>query len=766
MAAFRLLLVIGILTGLILADLVPADAEQVKTATSITAGTGVSGPRLGSALTAYNSSGLQKEVFAYAPYWALSSESSWNYRELSTVAYFGIPVNWDGTLDTNNSGWTGLQSVAFADMVKRAHSAGDRVLLVLKGTGTAAINDVVTVPSETQAVISATINILASKGLDGVNVDFEGNTDPTYPNIQSGLTNFMTQMSAQVHTWRANTFVTIASYSGSASWTGGLMRIDALAPVVDAFFIMAYDMSFSNMPGQAGPNAPLNGWTYNDTLSINQYLTQAPASKIILGVPWYGYQFNTNSNAAYAAASRADAVSYGGVMNQLACAPGMQQAWDSNAQSPYAVWFSPSSGDPCGDNRGSWQELYYDSVQSLGIKYDLINRSGIRGVGIWALGYDGGRSEVWDELNTYFSCPVTVTAAAPTNTTIGVTLSAGTCSVAWFEVQQYDDTMSTGWYPIKAAVAAPGAGQATAQGFPGYTYEIRARAHSTAGTVGAWSTVQVAVPSTATFSGAFKGLYSLDAYGGIAGNDSPPVGTSSYWPGYKIAAAARALPGADPRSGAIMDGFGGLHPYGATLTVSGAPYWPGFAIARDFAFMPDGSGGYVLDGYGGLHSFSANGHAAPPAATGNPYWPGIDVARKVVIFSDGTGGYILDAFGGLHPFAITGAVPALPTGGPYWAGFAIARDVVLIPGTHAGYVLDGFGGLHAFSGAPPLSSGAYWLGFDIARSVWLTAGSTMTQPSGYMLDGFGGSHPFGGSPALNNYPYWPGQDIARNLTGF
>src|SRR6266576_3714411 len=56
-----------------------------------------------------------------------------------------------------------------------------------------------------------------------------------------------------------------------------------------AFFVMAYDMAFSNSPGQAGPNAPMNGWTYNDSLSVSQYKGKAPASKIILGVPYYGY---------------------------------------------------------------------------------------------------------------------------------------------------------------------------------------------------------------------------------------------------------------------------------------------------------------------------------------------------------------------------------------------------------------------------------------------------------------------------------------------
>jgi len=104
-------------------------------------------PRAAGVPTAYNASGLQKEVFGFAPYWALSQHSSWNYSLMSTVAYFGVAVNWDGTFDTAGAGWAGLYSQDMIDMVNQAHQAGGRVVLVIKGNGPAAVDDVVTVPS-------------------------------------------------------------------------------------------------------------------------------------------------------------------------------------------------------------------------------------------------------------------------------------------------------------------------------------------------------------------------------------------------------------------------------------------------------------------------------------------------------------------------------------------------------------------------------------------------------------------------------------------
>src|SRR4030088_1496167 len=40
---------------------------------------------------------LAREVFGFAPYWALSGNGTWDYSLLSTVAYFGLDVQSDGS---------------------------------------------------------------------------------------------------------------------------------------------------------------------------------------------------------------------------------------------------------------------------------------------------------------------------------------------------------------------------------------------------------------------------------------------------------------------------------------------------------------------------------------------------------------------------------------------------------------------------------------------------------------------------------------------
>jgi hypothetical protein len=361
-------------------------------------------PRAVQSKVVTSNSVLKREVFGFATYWNLSLYSEWNLNLVNTVAYFGLDVNSNGTFATQGGGWDGWNSAYLTALINKAHLAGDRVVLVIKDFNDSSINYIVTTAA-LQNLINQTIAAIASKNLDGVNVDFEGSGSPLFPDIPLGITNLMTAMSSQVHAKWPQAEVSIDTYAGSASWDGGIFRIGDLAPVVDAMFIMAYDSVFSNMPGQAGPNAPMTHWTFNDTVDVAQYLTKAPASKIILGVPYYGYKWSTvNGNPYSTVVSGATAETYSDVIGDLTCGHiAMQQGWDSWGESPWASWWSPKTGDPCGANLGYPRELYYDNAASLGIKYDLVNSNNLRGAGMWALGYDSGYPDLWNEIAAKFT---------------------------------------------------------------------------------------------------------------------------------------------------------------------------------------------------------------------------------------------------------------------------------------------------------------------------------------------------------------------------
>ena len=367
--------------------------------------------------TIANGGALRREVLGFAPYWELSQQANWNYSLLSTVAYFGLDLKGDGSWDMTTQGWTGWNSQQLSTVITNAHQAGDRVVLTIKGAqGAAGINQLVTDPTgnSQKAAINNIKSAIAAKSLDGVNVDLEGTSDG-YPNVQSGFTAFVRDLSSAVHAQSPTAYVTVDTYSGSASWDGGMFKIGDLAPLVDGLFDMAYDMFVSDaVPGHTAPNAPLNpgsmNWPYNDTTSVSQYLTKAPASKVILGVPYYGEKWSTVDTNLYTATqpapnNGAEADTYSGILSDFACAQQLQKNWDNNAAEPWASWWSPASGDPCGGNHNSWRELYYDNAQSLGLKYDLVNAQNLQGTGMWALGFDGSSKDLWNMLAQKFTGP-------------------------------------------------------------------------------------------------------------------------------------------------------------------------------------------------------------------------------------------------------------------------------------------------------------------------------------------------------------------------
>jgi spore germination protein YaaH len=736
--------------------------------------------------------GPQREVFGFVNAGNLGNPDvgypSWNLRLLTTVAFFGLHVNsGDGQPVTiNDTPWAIFHSATMTNFVNAAHANGVRVIvsLNLHDFSTSPTNQVcqALVHANTQNTINWSVAEMNNAGIDGINVNYEATNTVCANGFTSRdqLTDFVKNLRAAM----PGKYLAIDTFSGSAEDNLEFFNITGLAPYIDHFFVMTYDMDYANateVPLNCSsycfnPVSPLNTYRFNATKTIAQYSALVPPSKVILGQPYYGRAGCVNSpNVAHQYPTKNLSTS--------------TYRWASVLTSHPEVSNAAFHRDP-GDGVSEWDtwtdatwgcvaEQYFDDTYALAAKYALINRSNVGGVGFFTLDYGGGSPELWALIATYFSCPVTMNLPATQSTTqFSVALSAGSCSVAYYDFQQYDSTLAEG--PFGLAPVGP-SGAAVAEGYQGHTYQLLARAHSTGGVVSAWEGGTTQVLANATKSHAWNGLYTLDGYGGIHVADSPPLDNAPYWP-WPAARAVKAAPGPNaPQSGFILDAFGGLHPYGGpALQIGQVPYYPNQDVARDFVFLPDASGGYELDGYGGIHPFTVGSSPMPPLPAQYPYFPGRDIAKKITLLPDGSGGYVLDAFGGLHPWAVAGKpLPASIGAHGYWPNSNIARDVWLAPDSSAtgahGYVLDFYGGFHPFwsSGAAvpaAVAAYGYWAGRDIARGMWFLPNATASTATGYTLDAYGGIHPFAVAgqplpPEIGQYGYWPGNDIARILWG-
>jgi spore germination protein YaaH len=731
-------------------------------------------------------SGPQREVFGFALASSLNDptvgDPTWNFSLLSTVAFFGLHVQNDGTF-ASDSGLTVWNSSQLTDLLNLAHAHATKVVVtIIAQDFTSGTPNMCAALSHYSTTITNTVSEVNAKGVDGVNVDYEGlngscgNPDPSW--ARHTLTSFVAALRSSLP---AGKYLSIDTYASSAADPGGFFDVPGLSPSVDSFFVMAYDLEYSNYSHAPlgcsslclGPTAPLTGYYYNDTTTASQYTSVVPASKVILGVPYYGRK-------SCVAAATPNQYPTSAVEADTYLSASSESS--SNLVQPGSYATHRDGNDPTGEERwDTWvntslscaREFYWDDTASLSHKYALVNSDGLRGVGIWNLNYGGGAPELWCLLSNSFSSGTYQGAPTIVDIEPSSGRSAGGTSVT-----------ITGCAFTGASAVAFGSMQAASFSF---VSDSQINAVSPAQSLG---TVTVAVTATKgtsapsssdLFTYTFNGLYTLEAYGGIHPADAPPVSPQPYF-GFNIAKTAKPWPksGAS-QTGLVLEGYGGLHPYGSpAVSVGQGPYFAGNDIARDFVFLPDGSGGYELDGFGGIHPFSIGSSPMPPQPGQFPYFPGQDVAKKITLLPDGSGGYVLDAYGGLHPWAVTGhPLPVGMAAYGYWAGQNIARDVWLAPDSTAtsahGYVLDASGGFHPFwsAGAPAPTAIAiygYWAGRDIARSMSFIQGSTASTAAGYTLDAYGGIHPFaaGGQPlppTITYYGYWPGRDIARALWG-
>ena len=308
------------------------------------------------------------EVFGFAPYWTLSQSGGFNFSGISTLAYFSIDVNADGSLDKSGAGWDGYQSQDLANLVTRAHGAGDRVVLTVNCFDQHSLDLVTSSPTAGSTLSTALIAAIEAKNLDGVNLDFEGEGSAD----QAGLTRLITQVSTAIHAVNPHYQVTMDTYASSAGDPSGFYNIPALAPAVDGFFVMEYQLNLQSGPS---PLSPLTSTMFSDKTTIDQYAAAAPAAKVILGMPYFGIDWpTTNGSLSATATGPATDVTYGQVM-----ASGHPVYWDATTDT---AWTSYQVGN-------QWHETFFEDPTSLYDAAQLADASNLGGLGVWALGMDG-----------------------------------------------------------------------------------------------------------------------------------------------------------------------------------------------------------------------------------------------------------------------------------------------------------------------------------------------------------------------------------------
>lgn len=342
----------------------------------------------------------RRTVYGYFPYW-ISDLERVRFELLTHIAYFAVELASDGTT-VEAHGWP---DAAFVEVSRAQGLRVDVTFTLFSGSG---IEALCASPENRARAITTMVDAMEAGGADGVNVDFEGVESSTRDNFTTFIRELRAELTRRGH---AGAGIAIA---GPAVDYSAAFDLGALAEEIDVYFIMGYGYHWgrSSKPGPVGQLRVADTWRPHLSISMERTLAHytalvpgAARAKIILGVPYYGYDWPAASGELGAATTGSGSSrTYAAARRELAA--GRERLFDAESEN---AWYTYVAGD------GVTHQTWYDDEESLAGKYQLVQEQGI-GVGMWALGYDEDHPELWDTLDAYFTeepTPLPGTREAP-----------------------------------------------------------------------------------------------------------------------------------------------------------------------------------------------------------------------------------------------------------------------------------------------------------------------------------------------------------------
>jgi len=329
--------------------------------------------------------GPTKTVFGYLPDWEYTNaKEHLQYSLLSHIAAFDFTVAPNGNISTP-SYWP------WTDVINKAHENGVKVIMTAVNFTADEIHAILTNTSIKNNFFNQVKTTIQTWDLQGVNIDFESLHEADRGSV---LNSFMNELTTFIHSEISGSEV---SFAGPAVNWGG-WDLKGLSEACDYIFIMAYSFAGS-WSSKTGANSPLEGGSINITNTVDiQYkdVLNSHPEKLILVVPYYGNRWQTETIHAHS--NTIDFINSPRFRTAQEESINHDKFWDNTSQSP---WYRYT------ENSKNYQ-VWYDDKKSIELKYDLADERSLKGIGMWALGYDGDRDELWDLLYDRYGNPTNI----------------------------------------------------------------------------------------------------------------------------------------------------------------------------------------------------------------------------------------------------------------------------------------------------------------------------------------------------------------------
>jgi spore germination protein len=249
----------------------------------------------------------------------------------------------------------------------------------------ALVSRIIADPTLTTVNISSLVQLAVTHGYDGIDLDYENLS----ASDRLAFTNFVDQLAAALHAnGKLLTVNVYAKTSEPGTWSGPQAQDWwAIGQAADQVRIMTYEYHWST--SGPGPISPID-WV-GDVLAFAR--TTIPSSKIMQGVPLYGYDWVGQSGVDHVWEDMMSlATQYGATIN-----------WDAASASPWFTYLV----------RRTRHTVWFENASSADAKLQLNTAYDVGGVSLWRLG--GEDPGTWTALrNRFGGTGGTLDSVAPT----------------------------------------------------------------------------------------------------------------------------------------------------------------------------------------------------------------------------------------------------------------------------------------------------------------------------------------------------------------
>jgi len=331
----------------------------------------------------------RNQVIGFLPYWLLDSAKS-NYPDfITTLTYFGLRVNTDGSILTlstpteSEPGWYALKSGKLDIFFSTAKKHNVILSLLIASGDQAAIDSLISDPVVHGEILTRQIlPIMKKYGFTDLNLDIESVQDAS-DEARAHFMQFAKTVKRGLDDAHAGTLT--LEISPADLLHKRLIDPRRLSPIVDYTVLMAYDYHYIGSR-VTGPVAPLYGagktLEYDTNTATQKALLAISANKLILGIPLYGYEWETISKQAQSAVIPGTGLtaSNARIATLLSECASCSSSFNATTKETEVKYFDPQTE--------TYHQVAYPDKQAMRAKITFATEKKLAGVALWALGYE------------------------------------------------------------------------------------------------------------------------------------------------------------------------------------------------------------------------------------------------------------------------------------------------------------------------------------------------------------------------------------------